>query len=109
MDATRRRTQNEAMSRVANEAIEEREDANGNSTIDFLCECSRSDCDQLIELSAGEYRRVRDHPRRFIVMPGHESSDLETIVDDRSGYLVVEKRGKAGALAEAEQPRRLDE
>jgi hypothetical protein len=37
-------------------------------------------------------------------MPGHESSDLETIVDDRNGYLVVEKRGQAGALAEAEQP-----
>jgi hypothetical protein len=104
MDATRRRTQNEAMSRVANEAIEEGETADANSTIDFLCECARSDCDRLIELSAREYRRVREHPRRFIVMPGHESSDLETIVDDRNGYLVVEKRGQAGALAEAEQP-----
>jgi hypothetical protein len=103
MDATRRRTQNEAMSRVANEAIEEAETAGGNSTVDFLCECARPDCDGLIALSAREYRRVREHPRRFIVIPGHESSDLETTVDDRNGYLVVEKRGEAGAVAEAEQ------
>ena len=106
MDMTaQRRTQNEAMSRVANEAIEEAEAGGDGSPIAFLCECTRRDCYRTIELTPGEYERVRANPRRFVVVPGHESRDIESVVATGTGYLVVEKQGTPGALAEAEQPR----
>jgi hypothetical protein len=105
MNATqRRRTQNETMSRIANEAIEEQESPGEGSTAAFLCECTRPDCERLIELTPQEYRRVRANPRRFIVRPGHESSDLEEVIEARSAYVIVEKLGEAGAMAEAEDP-----
>jgi hypothetical protein len=102
--ATRRRTQNEAMSRLANEAIEEGTAADEGSPLPFLCECSRADCDLTIELTPREYRRVRADPRRFVVLRGHQNDDIEEIVGAQSDHLLVEKRGEAGALAEAEQP-----
>ncbi|HEY4426884.1 MAG TPA: hypothetical protein VGN08_01615 [Solirubrobacteraceae bacterium] len=102
---TERRTQNEAMSRVANEAIEEAEAAGDGSSISFLCECTRPDCDRTIELTPYEYRRVRSNPRRFVVLHGHESRDIESVVEAADEYLVVEKHGSAGDLAEADDPR----
>src|SRR5689334_7750003 len=102
MDLTQRRARNEAMSRLANRAIEEAENPDHDSTLEILCECSRLECDLLIALDPDEYRRVRAHPRRFVVLPGHQSSDLESVVYAREGYLVVEKHGVAGKVAEAE-------
>ena len=47
-----------------------------------------------------EYERVRAHPRRFMVHPGHEEPEAERIVDPQSDYLVVEKNDEAGRVAE---------
>jgi hypothetical protein len=51
-------------------------------------------------VSLDVYESVRANPRRFIVKPGHERRELERVVDARDGYLVVEKVGDAGAVAE---------
>jgi hypothetical protein len=40
-----------------------------------------------------------------VVIPGHENLEIETVVEDRADYIVVEKRGEAGRIAEAEDPR----
>jgi hypothetical protein len=45
---------------------------------------------------------VRSHPRRFVVLPGHEETAIESIVEVYPGYVVVEKRGEAGRIAEVE-------
>jgi hypothetical protein len=52
-----------------------------------------------------EYERVRAHSRRFVVAPGHELPDAETIIEVAAGYTVVEKRDQAGTVAEASDPR----
>jgi hypothetical protein len=36
---------------------------------------------------------VREHPLRFLVAPGHEDLDSESVVERREGYLIVEKYG----------------
>jgi hypothetical protein len=59
----------------------------------------------MIELSVREYEDVRAHPRRFVVLPGHELGELETVVESRSGYVIVEKRDLAGEVAEQHDPR----
>ena len=105
-DRQRRVAENEAMSRDVNEAIEKAlwEAEEGSST-GFLCECARPDCHHVVQATLREYERVRAHPRRFMVHPGHEEPGAERIVDTQSDYLVVEKSDKAGRVAETMDPR----
>jgi hypothetical protein len=59
----------------------------------------------MIELPLAEYERVRAHPRRFLVAPDHEIPEAEIVVESHEDYTVVEKRGEAGKVAEATDPR----
>jgi hypothetical protein len=34
---------------------------------------------------------VRENPLQFLVAPGHEQPDIETVLERREGYLIVEK------------------
>ena len=76
-----------------------------DSPVGFRCECARPGCNRLVELTVREYEQIRSHPKRFVVLPGHEVPDVETIVATRPGYLIVEKRGQAGAVARGGDPR----
>ena len=46
------------------------------------------------------YRAVREDPRRFIVVPGHENPEFEEVVERHDRFNVVEKFGAAGRAAE---------
>ncbi len=94
--------QNEALARRINDRIEFQRPRNGESADTFVCECVRVDCGGVLVLSIGEYARVRSHPRRFVVLPGHVEPAVELTVEVYPGYVVVEKRGEAGRIAEAE-------
>jgi hypothetical protein len=59
----------------------------------------------LIELSPREHERVRTRPRRVPSRPAHELPGAELVVSTHPGYVVVEKEGEAGEVAEAEDPR----
>lgn len=98
----RRLAQNEALARRINDRIEYQRPRNGESADSFICECVRVDCGGILDLTIAEYARVRSHPRRFVLLPGHEEPDVESTVEVYPGYIVVEKRGAAGRSAEAE-------
>jgi hypothetical protein len=58
-------------------------------------------CNRLMVLTLAEYERVRANPKRFIVLPGHELAELETVIETQAGYVVVQKlearrRNRAG-------------
>jgi len=92
----------EAAIRDVNEGIERGQwPGDEDSPVGFRCECARLGCNRLVELTVHEYEEIRSHPRRFVVVPGHELPDVETIVATRPGYLIVEKRDQAGAVAES--------
>ncbi len=99
---TRRMAQNEALARRVNDRIEHQRPRNGESADTFICECVQVDCGGELDLSIAEYSRVRSNPRRFVVLPGHEEPAIESTVELYPGYLVVEKRGEAGRIAETE-------
>jgi hypothetical protein len=101
----RRFAENEATSRNVNEALEANSPGERRSPGEFLCECARRQCDHVIAVTPRDYQVIRGHPRRFIVYPGHQESEVETIVETGSGYVVVEKEAEAGRIAEAENPR----
>jgi hypothetical protein len=103
-----RRAANEALFRQVNERLEELNDAFEPMTKTFsvLCECDDATCMEQIELSRDAYERVRAGASHFIVVRGHESQDVEVVITDRGGWLVVKKRsGAPASYAEATDPR----
>jgi hypothetical protein len=71
----------------------------------FICECSDTACAESLDLTAEEYDAVRAHPTRFAVRPGHQITEIERVVDGNGRFLVVEKIGRAGDIAQTAQPR----
>lgn len=57
----------------------------------FLCECPNLNCAQLVRLSLNEYRTVRDSPRRYIGVPGHETAPGEQIAEVGGRFVVTQK------------------
>ena len=97
---------NQSVFRRVNESIERgRWPGEEDAPAVFCCECAQFGCGELIELSVREYERVRANGRRFIVALGHNLPEVEDVVEEHEGYLVVEKRGAAARRAEAADPR----
>ena len=102
----RRAGSSESTIRDVNEGIERGQwPGEEDRPVGFRCECARIGCNQLIDLSVREYEEIRTHPRRFVVIAGHESRDVETVIEARPGYVIVEKRDQAGEVAEERDPR----
>ena len=99
---------NDAIFREANEGIEEaarRYSIDGG--IPFLCECAEPSCMEILRLELAEYEAVRATPTHFINAPGHHTAaqGWATVVEQRNGYEVVEKVGRAAGVVEALDPR----
>ena len=71
----------------------------------FVCECSDVNCAESLEITAPEYEAVREHGARFLVAPGHQLDAIEQVVNGNGRFLVVEKLGQAGEIANAANPR----
>jgi len=100
---------NQSLFRSVNEEVELLTDGAalpGAAT--FFCECANPDCSSEIVLALDEYRSVRDHPKRFVVLPDHVFADVEVIVEDRGRYLIVEKFGAGGEVAASTDQRSND-
>jgi hypothetical protein len=97
-----RAARNEALFREVNENIARLEERYGGSTTEpvFICECSRDSCTEHVAVDEETYRRVREHPRRFLILPGHGDEMVESIVETHPEYLIVQKTGAAGDVAE---------
>jgi len=91
---------NEAIFREINESIARGQwPGDPQEPIAFRCECGMLSCNMLVEVAAGDYERIRSDPRRFLLVRGHEITAVEEVVEDRAGYVVVEKIGEAGEVA----------
>lgn len=91
--------------RTANDRIEEVavvQARPADEPLPFVCECADPSCTQVIRVTLAAYGRIRSDPRRFLSAPGHETEDDDFIhvVEERDGYVVTEKTGRAGELVE---------
>lgn len=94
------------MFRSVNESIERGQwPGEDSGPVAFRCECARLGCHELIPLTREEYESIRSNPRWFLMLHGHDLPEVETVVARRPGYVVVEKVGEAGVLAEESDPR----
>ncbi len=102
----RRAAANEATIRDVNEGIERGQWPGEEDTpVGFRCECAQLGCNQLVELSVREYEEIRANARHFVLAPGHQLPGVETVVEQTSGYVIVEKLDQAGEVAEQNDPR----
>jgi hypothetical protein len=99
-----RAARNESLFREVNENIARLEESHGGAAEPvFLCECANADCTEHVAVPADVYDRVRERPRRFIILPGHEDPRVEEVVETHPQYLIVVKTGAAGDVAEQTQ------
>ena len=94
---------NDAIFRNANEGISEAAEAAGiEDQVPFVCECADPACREIVQMSMQEYREIREDPRLFLNVPGHEASaqGWGQVVENRERYVVVVKVGPAGEVAE---------
>jgi len=97
----KRLAKNEALFRDVNERVEEIATAHGEpEAVQFLCECVDVECLQRVELSVDVYERVRADPAQFFVSPGHERLEVEDVVAQEPGYVVVRKHPDTHDLVE---------
>lgn len=105
-----RLAQNEVLFRSVNEAIEQQALGFGGLDEDeLICECARSGCFDRIALTLKQYEQVRAEGTRFFVVPGHQNVEVEVVVETQSGFVIVEKDGHAGVVADLADPRDGDE
>jgi hypothetical protein len=97
-----RAARNEALFREVNENIALLEERHGTTITEpvFICECANDGCTEQFAVDLDTYQRVREQPRLFFVLPGHQAPELERVVETHRDYLIVEKTGEAGEVAE---------
>ena len=95
-----RAARNEALFRSVNEQIRDVDRRFGAGASEFVCECADDKCIVRLAVPLAAYTAVRSNPRRFILAPGHEDPELETVVERHERFFVVEKFGDAGRVAE---------
>ena len=87
---------NEALFREVNVRIADLEEGllglGEGGPLSLVCECVHTGCAIPIAVESATFREVRENPLRFLVAPGHEDLDAESVVERRAGYLIVEKR-----------------
>ena len=107
--AERRDVENELLYRRANEAIER---AAGSSPLEtpaelplyFHCECAMR-CETEVRLTRAEYEHVRSDAAWFVLTPGHEDAEFETVVERNERFLVAAKTKAEGIdLTVADDP-----
>jgi hypothetical protein len=100
-----RRARNEALTRTVNDqraGLDERADwAAPEHRFEFQCECGKtSACDGRVLMTLAEYERVRRQRDLFAVVPGHETDEIEYVVERDERYVIVDKRDEVEHLVE---------
>jgi hypothetical protein len=93
-----RAAQNQMMFRSVNNRIKELAVESGGSgtELEFACECADTTCVEKIPLSALQFLAIESEENQFMVLRGHEVDEVEDVIAERGGFLIVSKRG-AGA------------
>ncbi|HET7129203.1 MAG TPA: hypothetical protein VFJ93_09040 [Gaiellaceae bacterium] len=94
---------NDAIFRQANERISEFAEAQrAEESTPFICECADPTCQDVVFIPLAEYAAIREGPRLFWNVPGHEASSQgwAQVIETQESYVVVKKIGPAGEVAE---------
>jgi hypothetical protein len=105
MDFARRAARNEELVRDVNRQIEEGASLHEvNSSMPLHCECAQPGCIEKIDLEPQTYEPILAERYRFIVVPAHVQPEIERVLEEHEGFVVVEKIGEAREQIERDHP-----
>jgi hypothetical protein len=82
----------EALFRDVNERIAETTERFQSDRAEFVCECSDPACTERVHATLDEYEQVRSDGTQFLLVPGHEDTRVERVVERQRGrFAIVEK------------------
>jgi hypothetical protein len=99
---TKQIARNESAFRALNESLEASVHSGrpDDDFAGFVCECGDPECDTTVRVTLPSYESVRRDSMLFLIAPGHQAADVEDVVDDGDGYLVVRKHEDTRAIVE---------
>jgi 5-bromo-4-chloroindolyl phosphate hydrolysis protein len=102
-ESQERAARNQSLFRAVNEKLNDVNEmlSSVSDTFVIACECADTNCVEMIDISPQDYADVRADPRRFVILAGHVYPDVENVIRQVDGYVVVEKFAVAGEIAEA--------
>jgi hypothetical protein len=71
----------EALFRDVNERIAESAERFDADEAEFVCECADPECAERIPAALEEYESVRANGTHFLLVPGHEDTRVERVVE----------------------------
>jgi hypothetical protein len=103
----RRIGENEAIFRSVNEEVSALSTTLSTATdsMRIVCECGARSCTVQFTIPKDEYAKVREDSTLFMIRPGHDHPEAETVVAKSDDYWVVRKNpGLPAELARATDP-----
>jgi hypothetical protein len=103
-ERARRIGENEAIFRSVNEQIDglTRTLTTATETMSVVCECGTRSCTERLPVRPQDYGAVREDATLFVVKPGHDFPETETVVEKRDAYWILRKDpGEPAELARA--------
>lgn len=93
-----RAVRNQALFRAVNEKLQTLNDSfqSITGTFTIACECADTTCIEMLEIEPDEYSAIRAEPRHFTVLPGHVYPEVERVIRESDGHIVVEKSVTGG-------------
>lgn len=103
----RRIGENEAIFRSVNEEVRSLHGtlAAATETMRIVCECGTRSCTDQFSIETRRFAEIRSDPTQFVIRPGHDLPESETVVAREGDYWVVKKDpGLPADLARATAP-----
>jgi hypothetical protein len=72
----------------------------------YFCECADAECREKVPLREADYERVRRNSDHFLIVPGHELVEVETVIESHDDWTVIEKDPEVREIVKATDPRR---
>ena len=74
-------------------ALAEQEPAlrQGDTPLQYYCECSDETCQKRISLKPSQYEDTHKKRDHFVLLPGHHVDKIEKVISKNSRYWVVKK------------------
>lgn len=82
---------NKRIQDTAKELIAQSRTDEEDLTLKFVCECSDASCVQKIELDVATFGAIHNIVDQYVVISGHEQTDIENVIETFPKYSVVSK------------------
>jgi len=82
----------EALFRDVNERIAESAQRFNSDQAEFVCECSDPACAERVPATLEEYEQIRADGTHFLVVPGHEDTRMEKVIERPHSRLAIVKK-----------------